>query len=108
MAWMAAAAMLFASAGPIVSSHAAVDADCAPVIAQRHDHTAHQIRATPEEAPDHCAACHLTRTVRGASGAQRFAWAGVFRQAAPALEQDAILRVTRRTDFTRGPPPSLA
>lgn len=96
--------MLFACAGPLVSAHAPVDTECAVAIASEHDHAAHRLSATPDAPPDHCAACHLTRTARdtGASTVTVKAAAGA--STASDVAHDAALRVDLRTDFTRGPP----
>jgi mono/diheme cytochrome c family protein len=64
LAWLAVAAMLFAATGSSFVGHAGVDRDCAPVAAGSHDHSAHRIGQEPEPEPGHCAACHLTRSVR--------------------------------------------
>lgn len=104
MAWLAAAAMLFAAAGPIVSGHAAVDAECAPALSPAHDHTAHRLSAAPEAGPDHCGACHLTRTIRELSPSPRISASGATRTDAAEPASSGALRFDLRTDFTRGPP----
>jgi hypothetical protein len=102
-AWAALAAMLFASAAPVLAGHAAVDRDCAPA-ATAHDHAAHRLSQLPEPGADHCAACHLTRSVRGASFAQNLH--AFIPLASFTLQPDSAAprRGDLRTHATRGPP----
>jgi hypothetical protein len=107
LAWVGTAAVLFASAGPLVAGHLAIDKDCtpaSPALNEAHDHAAHRLSQSPEPVADHCAACHLTRSVRHAAYAQAF-FTVVLTQS-PAAQCDAVrpYRADLRTDFTRGPP----
>ncbi len=103
-AWLAAAAMLFALAGPVVSGHAAVDTECAPALATSHDHAAHRLGADGDTAPDHCGACHLTRTARDAGRAAAATVADAIVTAGVPVPHEPVRRLARLTDFTRGPP----
>lgn len=95
--------MLFASAGPLVSGHLAADAECAPAVVE-HDHDAHRVGSTPDHAPDHCAACHLTRTARDTSRAPALALGVLVPELTVEPAHAAPFRVALHTDFTRGPP----
>ncbi|MEX2273783.1 MAG: hypothetical protein WD690_20125 [Vicinamibacterales bacterium] len=103
-AWLAAAAMFFASAAPLAAGHLAVDSDCVPAIAASHDHGAHRLSRQDEPLPDHCAACHLTRSVRGASFAQILLAAGHHHTAIVQPDGSAAQRADVGADLTRGPP----
>jgi hypothetical protein len=105
-AWLATAAMLFVAAGPVAAGHAAIDRACVPSLLQAHDHAAHRIGTEPEHGPDHCAACHLTRTA-GVSAAPRHTLTSAIQpQSAPRLVHEPVAGTERHTDFTRGPPTS--
>jgi hypothetical protein len=101
-AWLATAAMLFASAGSLFG-HAAVDRECAPALAAAHDHNAHRITSPVDEAPEHCGACHLTRTVRETASTHPLVRTGglelVLRAASSSLSLAEL-----SPDLTRGPP----
>ncbi|HUF24672.1 MAG TPA: hypothetical protein VMN81_11125 [Vicinamibacterales bacterium] len=105
LAWLVSAAMLFASAGPLVSGHLAVDQECAPAVVE-HDHDAHRLGKAPADAPDHCAACHLTRTARDTSRAPALALGILLPELTAEPAQAAPRRVDLRADVTRGPPVS--
>jgi len=102
-AWVAATAMLFASAGPLLSGHEAVDSECAAPIVE-HDHAAHRLGQVPAPEADHCAACHLTRTVRAGAPAHGVRQSDSLPESAASTTHLAPHRVDLRTDFTRGPP----
>ncbi|MDQ3069424.1 MAG: hypothetical protein M3R55_06815 [Acidobacteriota bacterium] len=104
LAWLAAAGMLLASAGPAILGHAAVDADCARPSDGPHDHAAHRVRQAPDAEVDHCVACHLTRSLRGAAP-DGVAIASSARSSAPLSSGPASLsRVDLLASLTRGPP----
>lgn len=103
-AWLATAAMLFALAGPVVSGHAAIDTECAPALSTSHDHAAHRLGADGDEAPDHCGACHLSRTARDAGRSTAVVAAGRVAASARIPAAEPVRRLARRTGVTRGPP----
>jgi hypothetical protein len=99
--------MLFASAGPLLSGHEAVDSACsAPIV--EHDHAAHRLGQVPAPEAGHCAACHLTRTVRAGVPAHGFRQSDSLPESAAEPARLAPHRVDLRTDFSRGPPSLLA
>ena len=98
------AAMLLASAGSLVSGHDAIDRACAPALLAEHDHSAHRIGGEPEDAPEHCDACHLARTSRGTVAAHQLASTATLPGAALFLVHEPASRIDLLTDFTRGPP----
>src|SRR5688500_19530737 len=104
LAWVGTAAVLFASAGPLVAGHLAIDKDCAPAPIEAHDHAAHRLSQSTEPVADHCAACHLTRSVRHAAYAHAFLTVVLTRSAAAPGDAVRPYRADLRTDFTRGPP----
>jgi hypothetical protein len=106
-AWVAAAAMLFASAGPLLPGHEAVDRECAAPIVE-HDHAAHRLGQVPAPEAGHCAACHLTRIVRAGAPADAFRQSDSLPESAAEPARFAPHRVDLRTDFTRGPPRLVA
>lgn len=103
-AWLATAAMLFALAGPVISGHAAIDTECAPALSTTHDHAAHRLGADGDKAPDHCGACHLTRTARDAGRAAATTVADTLVAASVPAPHEPVRRLARRTGVTRGPP----
>jgi len=104
---LASAAVLFASAAPLIAGHLSTDRECAPAVATPHDHGAHAVGTAPDAGPDHCAACHLTRTARNVSYAQSLIDAGLVPERAVEPAHTAAARIYLRTDFTRGPPSFL-
>ena len=95
--------MLFATAGPLLSGHAAVDSECAAPIVE-HDHAAHRLGQVPAPEADHCAACHLTRTVRAGVPAHGAVHGTSLRQPPAEPSGAAVRRVDLCADVTRGPP----
>ena len=98
--------MLFASAGSPVSGHDAIDIACAAALLEPHDHSAHRIGTEPGQGPEHCDACHFTRTVRGTFQAHQLRDVFLPQQAAVVLTPASRSRIDPGTDFTRGPPNS--
>ena len=96
--------MLFVSAGSLVSGHDAIDKACAPAVLAEHDHSAHRIAAEPDEAPEHCDACHFARTARGTVSEHHAVSSTLSRAAGLSLTHEPASRIARLTDFTRGPP----
>lgn len=97
--------MLFASAGPLLPGHEAVDSECAAPIVE-HDHAAHRLGQVPAPEAGHCAACHLTRTVRAGVPAHGFRQSDSLPESAAEPAVLLVRRVDSRADVTRGPPVS--
>ena len=106
LVWLASAAVLFVSAVPLVAGHASTDRECAPAVSNPHDAAAHSLRQARSGGPEHCAACHITRTASRVSYAQSLIDAGLVPERAAEPAADAVARADIRTDFTRGPPSS--
>ena len=104
LALAAMAAVLFASASPLLAGHLALDRDCAPVLVESHDHNAHRLTPTSAPEADHCAACHLARSARGTGMAGTVLPQDGTRDAATPPLVYARTRDALQTDFTRGPP----
>ena len=105
-AWLATAAMLFAAAGSLASGHAAIDRECAPALADAHDHAAHRITASTDEAPEHCGACHLTRTVRDQAATHQLQRVPRGLSLVARFISSSLSLAELRTDSKRGPPRS--
>lgn len=96
--------MVLMSAGPVAFGHPTLDTDCVPAVASGHDHAAHRIGQAPQPEPDHCVACHLTRSARGA--APSTAGSIPVASESASAETGALVphRFVARTDAPRGPP----
>ncbi len=104
LAWVALAGMVFMSAGPVALGHPAFDTDCAPALTAEHDHAAHRIGQAPQPEPEHCIACHLTRSARGATPSTAGSIAAAGESDAVESGAHAPHRFVARTDAPRGPP----
>lgn len=104
LALAATAAVLFASASPLLAGHLALDRDCAPILEEQHDHDAHRLSAASAPEADHCAACHLARSARGAGLAGTVLPQDGTRKAATTPLAAARTPHVLQTDYTRGPP----